>query len=126
RSYSVMGRNTEASDAYAKALPLLPDDAQLLADYAEALALSDSDQKLAGKPTELFEKALKLDPDNPKGLYLAGMAAFQKDDYHAASEYWKRLIQSMPADSEDVRAIKQNIAEAEARAAADADGSVTR
>jgi len=123
RSYSVMGRNAEASQAYAKALPLLREDAQLLADYAESLALSDSDQQLAGKPTELFEKALKLDPDNPKGLWLAGMAAFQKEDYRAASEYWKRLTLSMPADSEDVRAIKENIAEAEARAAG---GNVTR
>jgi len=123
RSYSVMGRNAEASQAYAKALPLLRDDAQLLADYAESLALSDSDQQLAGKPTELFEKALKLDPDNPKGLWLAGMAAFQKEDYRAASEYWKRLTLSMPADSEEVRAIKENIAEAEARAAG---GNVTR
>ncbi len=123
RSYSVMGRNAEASQAYAKAVPLLREDAQLLADYAESLALSTGDQQLAGKPTELFEKALKLDPDNPKGLWLAGMAAFQKEDYRAASEHWKRLTLSMPADSEDVRAIKENIAEAEARAA---DGKVTR
>ena len=117
RSYAVLGRHGEASQAYAKALPLVKEDAQLLVDYAEAAALSNSDQQLAGKPTELFEKALKLDADNPKGLWLAGMAAYQKEDYRAASAYWKRLMLSMPADSPDAIDIQKNIAEADARAA---------
>lgn len=122
RSYSVQGRFAEARDAYAKAIPLLEDDAQLLADYAEVLALNNSDQQLTGMPTELFEKALKLDPKNQKALWLAGMAAFQRQDFRTAGDYWKRLSASLPEDSEGAQTVKRHIAEAEARSA----GSLTR
>lgn len=123
RSYAVLGRFPEASQAYAKAVELLgSDDPQLLADYAEVLALSNPDQNLAGKPTELFQQVLKMDPANQKALWLAGMAAFQKEDFRGATDYWKRLTASLPEDSENAQTIKGYIAEAEARAA----GSLTR
>ena len=117
RSYTVLGRFSQASEAYGKALPLMGEDAQLLADYAEVLALSSADQHLTGKPTELFEKALKLDPKNQKALWLAGMAAFQSENYNGATSYWKQLATSMPEDSENAQAVKKHIAEAESRAA---------
>ena len=47
RSYSVMGRFQEAVDAYAKAVQRAPRDAQLLADFADALAMSRG-QRLEG------------------------------------------------------------------------------
>jgi cytochrome c-type biogenesis protein CcmH len=115
RSYRVLGRFNDASQAYANAVRLLDESSQLLADYAEVLALSSTEQQLAGKPTELFVKALKLDPDNQKALWLAGMAAFQKEDFSTARTHWTRLTRSLPADSEDARIINENIAEADAR-----------
>ncbi len=118
RSYRVLQRFNDASQAYANAVRLLDENAQLLADYAEVLALSSTDQQLAGKPTEFVQKALQLDPDNQKALWLAGMAAFQKEDFTTARDHWTRLTQSLPEDSEDARVIKENIAEAEARAGA--------
>lgn len=121
-SYRVLGRFNDASQAYANAVRLLDEDAQLLADYADVLALSSTDQQLTGKPAELVAQALKLDPDNQKALWLAGMAAFQKQDFNTARDYWTRLVQFLPADSEDVNIINENIAEAVARAG----GSVTR
>lgn len=116
-SYGVMGRHKEATEAYAKALPLMGEIPQLLADYAEATALSNEDQHLAGLPTELFQKALKLDPKNQKALWLAGMASFQKEDYRGAVDYWQKLVASLPKDSGGVETVKNHIAEAEARAA---------
>lgn len=115
-SYGVMGRHKEAAEAYAKALPLMGEIPQLLADYAEATALSNEDQHLAGLPTELFQKALKLDPKNQKALWLAGMASFQKEDYRGAVDYWQKLVASLPKDSEGVETVKNHIAEAEALA----------
>ena len=38
-------------------------------------------QRLDGKPTELVNQALKVDPENAKALQLAGSAAFQAQDY---------------------------------------------
>ncbi|MDO9371311.1 MAG: c-type cytochrome biogenesis protein CcmI [Gammaproteobacteria bacterium] len=117
RSYSALGRYADAREAYARALPLVGEQPELLADYAEVMALSSPNQDLSGRPTELTEKALALDHDNPKALWLSGMAAFQRLDYPKAAATWKRLLVLMPADVEGVQTVQQHIAEAEARAA---------
>lgn len=115
RSYNVLGRFKEAADAYAKAVSLLPADAQLLADYADALAMSQG-QKLDGRPLEIIGLALKADPANLKALALAGTAAFERKDYPRAVEYWEKVVQAAPADSEFARSIEGSLEEARARA----------
>ena len=115
RSYTALGRFPEAADAYAKASALTPSDPQLLADYADTLALANG-RNLAGKPLELVQAALKLDPNNQKSLALAGTAAFDNRDYPTAIEYWQRLRKTLPPDSDDARTVDANIAEARAAA----------
>lgn len=116
RSYASLEKYNEASSAYAKATALKTDDAELWADYAFALAMAQG-QKLAGQPTDLIEKALQLDPENPKALELAGSAAFERGDHKLAIDYWERLSKKVPADSELGRALAEKINEARRRAA---------
>ncbi|MGB8600484.1 MAG: c-type cytochrome biogenesis protein CcmI, partial [Burkholderiales bacterium] len=73
RSYSAFGRFPEATDAYQSAVALAPNDPQLLADYADTLATANGGN-LNGKPQELIQAALKLDPNHQKSLALAGTA----------------------------------------------------
>lgn len=115
RSYNVLGRFVEAAAAYEKAISLLPADAQLLADYADALAMSQG-QKLDGKPLEIIRQALKTDPANLKALGLAGTAAFERKDYRGAAGYWGKVVQTAPADSEFARSIGSSLEEARALA----------
>jgi cytochrome c-type biogenesis protein CcmH len=115
RSYNVLGRFKEAAEAYAKAVALLPADAQLLADYADALAMSQG-QKLDGKPLEIIGQALKADPANLKALALAGTAAFERKDYPGAVGYWEKVVKAAPADSEFARLIGRSLEEARALA----------
>jgi len=61
RSYNVLGRFAEASEAYSQAEKRLPPDAQLMADHADALAMSQG-QKLDGEPLAMLQRALKIDP----------------------------------------------------------------
>ena len=61
RSYGVLGRSADAVDAYAKAEKLTGNDAGLLVDYADALAVKN-DRSLSGEPMKLIERALKIDP----------------------------------------------------------------
>ena len=117
RSYSSMERFGEASGAYAKATELTPNDADLWAEYAFASAMA-SNRKLAGKPTELINRALKVDPDNAKALQLAGSAAFEAKDYKKAIDYWQRVLSKVPPTSEVGQAITGKINEAKALAAA--------
>jgi cytochrome c-type biogenesis protein CcmH len=111
RSYAVLGRFKEAVDAYAQAAKRAPRDAQLLADFADALAMSQG-QSLAGEPEKLILHALEIDPANLKALALAGTAAFGRKDYRAAASYWERMLPMVPADSEDARSIQANVDEA--------------
>ncbi|MBS4096366.1 MAG: c-type cytochrome biogenesis protein CcmI [Sulfuricella sp.] len=112
RSYGALGRWRESSQAYAKAATLLPGDARILADYAEVLALAQG-RAFEGKPWELIEAALKINPKDEKALELAGIAAFQKEDYAKAAEYWKSLLKLIPADSDYARDIKAALLDVE-------------
>jgi len=71
RSYAALGRFKEASDAYANAAARVNDDAQLYADYADALAMAQG-RTLEGEPEKLIARALAIDPANTKALALAG------------------------------------------------------
>ncbi len=113
RSYYVMQRFPEAARAYARAVEIVPDNADLLADYADTLAVAQG-RSLEGKPLEAIERALKLDPGQWKALALAGTAAFDRQDYAKAVAYWERLRTSVPPDSEIARSIGESIAEARA------------
>jgi cytochrome c-type biogenesis protein CcmH len=115
RSYSVLGRFAEAADAYARAATRAPRDAQLLADFADALAMSRG-QKMAGEPEKLVLRALEIDPTNLKALALAGTAQYERKDFKAAATTWRRMLPLVPPDSEDARAIQSNVDEALAMA----------
>lgn len=114
RSYSSLGRYGEAAGAYAKLTELNPNDADLWAEYAFTLALAN-DRKLEGKPMELIDHALKIDPNNPRALGLAANAAFEAKQYQKAIDYWQRIMKQMPADSEITKTIQGRIDEAKAQ-----------
>ena len=111
RSYSRLGRHAEAVPAYEKAVALRGDDARLLADYADTLAVQN-DRSLTGAPMKLVERALKIDPDSPKALALAGTDAFERKDYAVAVRYWEKLARGMPADSALMPELQSSIAQA--------------
>ena len=111
RSYNSMQRYGEAVGAYAKATELSPKDGDLWAEYAMASAMANGRQ-LDGKPTELINQALTVDPKNAKALQLAGTAAFQSKNYKKAVEYWEQVLSQVPADSEVAQAVKDRIKEA--------------
>ena len=111
RSYVTLERYADATNAYAKASALKPDDADLLTDYAFAMGMANG-KRLDGRPLELVEKALQIDPENPKALQLAGSAAYEAKDYTKAISYWKRLLQKTPADSPLAGELTRSINEA--------------
>ena len=111
RSYTVLGRYPQAVAAYAKAAERAPRDAQLLADFADALAMAHG-QRLAGEPERLIERALEIDGNNLKALALAGSAAYERQDYARAAQLWGRMLPLVPAESEDARSISENVEEA--------------
>ena len=114
RSYAALQRMPEALAAYKKALALNPNNAPLLVDYADLLAFEN--KSIKGEPIRLVQKALQIDPNNLKGLALAGTASFETGDYKKAEEYWTKAKGLVPADSEFARGMDENIAAARAEA----------
>jgi len=115
RSHAALGRFADAVNAYAKAASQAPRDPQLLADFADALAMTRG-ESLQGEPEKLVLRALEIDPGNLKALALAGTAAFERKDYKAATGHWQRMLPLVPPDSKDARAIQSSIDEARALA----------
>lgn len=111
RSYNAIGRFAQAGDAYARLIKLVPNDAGLLADYADTLAMAQN-RSLQGEPEKLIERALVVDPKNIKALALSGSAAFERKDYAQAAARWEKILAVVPADSDIARSISGSIAEA--------------
>ena len=113
RSYVELGRHAEAVPIYEKAAQLIPDDAQLLADYADALGVLHG-RKLDGKPEALIQQALKADPRNVKALMLAGTVAVDQKEYARAAKYWEQARANLPPDAgqDVIQELTSSIAEA--------------
>jgi len=111
RSYSFVRKFPEAVKAYEKATELLPKDSHLLADYADALAMTQ-ERRLAGAPMKLVQRALAIDPKDVKALALAGSEAFDRRDYSAAVGYWDRAVKAKPPDAQFVQQLEAGIEEA--------------
>jgi cytochrome c-type biogenesis protein CcmH len=111
RSYAAIGKHPQAVDAFRKAAQLRPDDPALLADFAFAVAMTNG-RNFAGEPTQLVERALKIDPKNPKALALAGTVAFDRKDYPGAVQYWERLALVETGDGQFAEQIRASIAQA--------------
>ncbi|MFN0303996.1 MAG: c-type cytochrome biogenesis protein CcmI [Burkholderiales bacterium] len=107
RSYYALRRYAEAARAFGRAGALVTQDANLLSDYADALAVAQ-EGKLSGKPLELVQQAIALEPTHSKALALAGTEAFERKDYRTAIGFWERVR----ADSAFGEMIAANIAEA--------------
>jgi cytochrome c-type biogenesis protein CcmH len=98
KSYAAMERWPEALQAFEKAAKLLPQDASVLSGYAEALAITNN-RVLTDRSMALIQQALAIDPDDIKGLELAGIQAYQEQNFVQASNYFKRLHQLLPPES---------------------------
>ena len=110
RSYQALERFPESADAYAHANALVRDDPNLLADYADVLAMTQ-DRRLSGKPAELIDRALALDPKHKKALALAATVALEARDFSGSLAYWRRLAGELPAGSDVARQVADVIAE---------------
>lgn len=111
RTYVEVKRYKDALPAFEKASTLLPKDPHLLADYADALAMSDGG-KFDKKTEALIDQALALDPNHVKALMLRATMAFNRKDYPKAIESWEKILKVPGLDAERTKEATGSIAEA--------------
>jgi cytochrome c-type biogenesis protein CcmH len=111
RSYATLGKHGQAIAAYETALRLRPDEPTLLAELAFSAAIAN--RRVGGADSaQLLQRALKLDPHNPKALALAGTLSLERKDYQGAVQHWEQLARTEPPDSPLGKQIQASIAQA--------------
>jgi len=109
-AYDKLGRADDAFTAWREAATRAPDrlDAQIA--YAAAGAVRAE----RGAPPADFEATVarlrQLSPDNPLGLYCAGLIAEAHGDKAAAKSYWQKLLPVLPEGSPQRQQIEARIA----------------
>lgn len=92
QAYQREGKLAQARDAYAKAVALLPDDADLLAEAAQVRALAHPQRLFDGEAVALLTRALVKDPAHQRARWFLGIAQRQAGDNAAAAATWEPLL----------------------------------
>jgi cytochrome c-type biogenesis protein CcmH len=118
RAYQTMQRPADAVTALDKALALAPQNADVLAADAEAHSLASADHRIDDDSRALLQKAVTIDPQHQRALWLLGIADYQRGDFPAAAQTWNRLLPLLDPDSSVAQAVREQIDRANAQAQA--------
>lgn len=114
RFYMGQGDFTMAAETYNRLALAAPEDAQALAYAAQARYLA-SGRTLDSESQARAEQALAINPHQRTALGLLGMAAFEREQFRAAIQYWERLLAMEAPGGEGAQMIAGVIADARAR-----------
>ena len=95
----------QAVTAYQRTYDLVGEDPGVLLSLADALAMQQEGM-MAGEPEQLVLRALEISPQEPNGLWLAGLAAEQNQEFALAHDYWTRLLPLIDEDPESIREVR--------------------
>jgi len=98
RSYMSMRRFGDAAQAFRRAYALDSTSVQVLADFGEALALSDP-EGLQGEAGAIFERLLAMSPSHPKGLWYGGLNAYENANWALADQRLSLLLTMNPPET---------------------------
>ncbi len=115
RTWSTLNQSDKAMAAIERAYKVAPRDPAVLLAYAEALAAANGRQ-LGGRPAQLLDTLLEVEPADPNGLWLRGMAAFQARDYPGALARWEPLLALLDPAGTDAAEVSKMMDQARSRA----------
>jgi cytochrome c-type biogenesis protein CcmH len=101
RTYTEQKRFSDASNAYGRLVVLVPNEAQLWANYADVYAMANGQTLQNDEVSKMISKSLELDPGNNTALALAGSAAMERGDYVTAITRWQALIDQLGPGTAD-------------------------
>lgn len=97
-----------AKKSYEQALKWSPDNAELMAEYAQVLYFV-ADSKFEGEPGAVLDKALSMDPNNRTALGLQGIRAFGDENYALAIKSWQTALRATNPASQQAQALQSGI-----------------
>lgn len=110
-AYFQQGEFDEAATAYRRALAIAPDEAVLWSALGESLVMGSTRDPLPPEALAAFEKALKLDPQDPRSRYFMAVKLDIDKDHKGAIAAWLDLLADTPTgapwEADLVRTIEQ-------------------
>ncbi len=116
QSSSLQHDATGARDAYDHVLKLAPNNSDAMVGWAEADSMLRSDHMIEGRALDLLKRAVLLQPDSQRGLWLLGISQFQHGQYADAAAPWRVLQPQLEPGSPVAVAVARQIAAADSRA----------
>ncbi|MGH1501039.1 c-type cytochrome biogenesis protein CcmI [Yersinia proxima] len=106
---------TTATQAFAKAYQLAPDNNDVRLGYAEVLTRSNDpqDNQLA---TKMLRTMVGQDHTNLRAMSLLAFNAFEQGDFKQAIGAWEVMLKLLPAGDSRIEVIKRSIAQAKSQA----------
>ncbi|CFR03312.1 VacJ lipoprotein [Yersinia frederiksenii] len=106
---------TTATQAFAKAYQLAPDNDDVRFGYAEVLTRSNDpqDNQLA---TRMLRTIVGQDHSNLRAMSLLAFNAFEQGDFKQAIGAWEVMLKLLPAGDSRIEVIKRSIAQAKSQA----------
>jgi cytochrome c-type biogenesis protein CcmH len=97
RTYMVLGRFDDALQSVERLNEKSGNTVPVMLLKANAMMMV-SGESFAGEPEELIQRSLVLEPENVSGLWMAGLAARERDDKESAIAYWQSLLPLVETD----------------------------
>lgn len=106
---------TTATQAFAKAYQLAPDNDDVRFGYAEVLTRSN-DQQDNQLATKMLRTMVGQDHTNLRAMSLLAFNAFEQGDFKQAIGAWEVMLKLLPAGDSRIEVIKRSIAQAKSQA----------
>jgi cytochrome c-type biogenesis protein CcmH/NrfG len=103
RLYFASNEYAPAADAFAKAYALLPDDPDLLVEYATTLYLTDKSPEVLAT---LVRKLIDHDSMPTSAHSLLANIAMDQGEFELAKSHWLLLLRQIPRDSTEAKQIR--------------------
>ena len=97
RSRMAQQKWPEARDAFARAHALLPDEPDLMVEYADAMMRAAPDGRFPPEAVAMLEKVVAGQPTHQRGLFYLGAQRLQAEKPAEAAELWGRLLPLLDA-----------------------------
>lgn len=114
KSYAALQRYGDAQKAFERAVQLLPTDADLLVEAAQARLFNNADRKLDAQAVALLDKAIAINPEHQRALWFVGLAQRQEGKHAEAAKTWEPLLAKV--DPNTAATLRTQINEARAEA----------
>lgn len=95
--YFESGKYGDAARAYRRATELEPENAALWSGLGEALVMADPRDPMPREASKAFQKALALDPADPRARYFRAVEKDLGGDHRGAIDDWFALLRDTPS-----------------------------